>query len=257
MSKQSESPVSVHIEKVEGLQGAAEEFVRLVRGSTKFSGVMPMVVENGLCIALTGTGPLGTENAHRIAAALNGSQAGFDIGPVADGHTANHPYAVDPRVAFRQGACWAQALLAAPSAPGAQPEPPRSPLDDPKLQELFSATIDGAMASGFQGVAPAPEGHWLAPWWERGREYAAPSQREAGRELTGGGGEQWPENGVRYCLFCEKEGHRTSDCWSTHALNTPAQRELARLADRASAADRAARGEAGRALPKGQKEGGE
>jgi hypothetical protein len=79
MSKQSESPVSVHIEKVEGLQGAAEEFVRLVRGSTKFSGVMPMVVENGLCIALTGTGPLGTENAHRIAAALNGSQAGFDI----------------------------------------------------------------------------------------------------------------------------------------------------------------------------------
>lgn len=246
MSKQSESPVSVHIEKVEGLQGAAEEFVRLVRGSTKFSGVMPMVVENGLCIALTGTGPLGTENAHRIAAALNGSQAGFDIGPVADGHTANHPYAVDPRVAFRQGACWAQALLAAPSAPGAQPEPPRSPLDDPKLQELFSATIDGAMASGFQGVAPAPEGHWLAPWWERGREYAAPSQREAGRELTDDEIDSTLDNAYSAAV---KSG-KTNGGMVGHLWNHIAARAVI-------AADRAARGEAGRALPKGQKEGGE
>jgi hypothetical protein len=32
-----------------------------------------------------------------------------------------------------------------------------------------------------------------------------------------------------YCLHCEKEGHRTTDCWSTHGLNTPRSLEIARL----------------------------
>lgn len=32
-----------------------------------------------------------------------------------------------------------------------------------------------------------------------------------------------------YCLHCQKEGHRTTDCWSTHAVNSPLDRELARL----------------------------
>lgn len=50
----------------------------------------------------------------------------------------------------------------------AQPKP----LDDPRLQGLFSAAIDGAFTSGVQDVAPAPEGHWLAPWWQRGRACA-------------------------------------------------------------------------------------
>lgn len=34
----------------------------------------------------------------------------------------------------------------------------------------------------------------------------------------------------RYCLFCNKDGHLTHECLSTHGLNTPAARELARLA---------------------------
>lgn len=46
------------------------------------------------------------------------------------------------------------------------------PLDDPRLQELFGCAIDGALTSGYQGVAPAPEGHWLKPWWDRGRAVA-------------------------------------------------------------------------------------
>jgi hypothetical protein len=50
----------------------------------------------------------------------------------------------------------------------AQPKP----LDDPRQQELFSAAIDGALTSGFQGVSPAPEGHWLEPWWSKGRSLA-------------------------------------------------------------------------------------
>lgn len=35
--------------------------------------------------------------------------------------------------------------------------------------------------------------------------------------------------GERYCLWCDKDGHQTHECRSTHAINTPAARELARL----------------------------
>lgn len=41
-------------------------------------------------------------------------------------------------------------LFATPAQPEA---PPVKPLDDPRLQELFSTTIDGALTSGYQGVA--------------------------------------------------------------------------------------------------------
>ncbi|MFJ3047021.1 hypothetical protein ACIPEN_14415 [Herbaspirillum chlorophenolicum] len=34
----------------------------------------------------------------------------------------------------------------------------------------------------------------------------------------------------RYCMFCEKPGHRTAECHSTHGLNTPRDRELSALA---------------------------
>lgn len=37
-----------------------------------------------------------------------------------------------------------------------------------------------------------------------------------------------------YCLLCEKGGHRTDECWSTHGLNTPRDQELFRLARLAS-----------------------
>lgn len=37
------------------------------------------------------------------------------------------------------------------------------------------------------------------------------------------------DEGERYCLACEKLGHRTDECHSTHGLNTPAARELFRL----------------------------
>ena len=38
-----------------------------------------------------------------------------------------------------------------------------------------------------------------------------------------------------YCLFCEKVGHRTNECWSTHGINTPRSRELFRLSRAAGA----------------------
>lgn len=67
--------VTVHIEDVSSEFSAVHEFMLLVKGSSSFSGKLPMLVENGLCIGLTGTGPLGVENAKRIAAALNAERS--------------------------------------------------------------------------------------------------------------------------------------------------------------------------------------
>lgn len=68
-------------------------------------------------------------------------------------------------------------LAAAPAQPEA---PPVKPLDDPRLQELFSTTIDGALTSGYQGVAPAPAGHWLEYWWNKGRAVAVEAPQPQG-----------------------------------------------------------------------------
>lgn len=43
-------------------------------------------------------------------------------------------------------------------------------------------------------------------------------------------------NPERYCLACEKLGHLTTECHSTHGLNTPAARELFRLTQAANQA---------------------
>jgi hypothetical protein len=42
--------------------------------------------------------------------------------------------------------------------------------------------------------------------------------------------------GERYCLACDKLGHLTNECWSTHGMNSPAARELFRLCSIANAA---------------------
>jgi hypothetical protein len=55
-------------------------------------------------------------------------------------------------------------LYTAPPAP----EAPK-PLDDPRLQELFSSAISGALAFGAQGNNPPPKGHWLELFWQMGR----------------------------------------------------------------------------------------
>ncbi len=38
------------------------------------------------------------------------------------------------------------------------------------------------------------------------------------------------EPAEKWCLFCDKDTHRTDECWSTQGLNTPPDRELMRLA---------------------------
>ena len=43
------------------------------------------------------------------------------------------------------------------------------------------------------------------------------------------------EHTERYCLACEKLGHLTNECHSTHGLNTPRDRELFRLVGLAAA----------------------
>lgn len=43
----------------------------------------------------------------------------------------------------------------------------------------------------------------------------------------------------KWCLYCDKAGHQTHECWSTQAINTPEQRELARLCECAAIAAQA------------------
>ena len=37
----------------------------------------------------------------------------------------------------------------------------------------------------------------------------------------------------KYCILCDKLGHLTTQCWSTHGLNTPRNREIFRLCEEA------------------------
>jgi hypothetical protein len=43
------------------------------------------------------------------------------------------------------------------------------PLDDQRLQGLFSDAISGALAFGAQNTNPPPSGHWLERFWQMGR----------------------------------------------------------------------------------------
>jgi hypothetical protein len=49
------------------------------------------------------------------------------------------------------------------------PPAPEAPLDDPRLQGLFSDAISGALAFGAQNTNPPPAGHWLERFWQMGR----------------------------------------------------------------------------------------
>lgn len=61
---------------------------------------------------------------------------------------------------------------------------PQKPLDDPRLQELFSSAISGALALGAAGESHPPAGHWLEDWWQRGRDGAAAPQPGARQALS-------------------------------------------------------------------------
>jgi hypothetical protein len=74
------------------------------------------------------------------------------------------------------------------------------------------AAIDAEAPSG--GVTWTPE--------DEARLDEALAKRAASRAARGGESE-------RYCLGCQKLGHRTEECHSTHGLNTPEARELFRL----------------------------
>ena len=56
--------------------------------------------------------------------------------------------------------------LARPSA--VTPEKPVKTLENPRLQKLFGDCIEGALAFGFQGTNPPPDGHWLWRFWNIG-----------------------------------------------------------------------------------------
>jgi hypothetical protein len=96
--------------------------------------------------------------------------------------------------------------LAAPQAA----QPPKA-LDSPRLQELFSATIDGALTSGYQGVAPAPAGHWLEPWWRKGRAVAEQQAAQPPQEPAAKWGD--PRVQTVYELLCENEAPPDGQHW--------------------------------------------
>ncbi|AWG33984.1 hypothetical protein [Alcaligenes aquatilis] len=51
-------------------------------------------------------------------------------------------------------------------------------LDPAGIRALTADAISGALALGFQGVSPPPNNeHWLAPFWEIGRESAVQAQQ--------------------------------------------------------------------------------
>jgi hypothetical protein len=56
------------------------------------------------------------------------------------------------------------------------PPAPEAPLDDPRLQGLFSDAISGALAFGAQNTNPPPAGHWLERFWQMGRAERALSE---------------------------------------------------------------------------------
>lgn len=66
----------------------------------------------------------------------------------------------------------------APAAPvAAQAQPYSLDMDPAGIRALTADAISGALALGFQGVNPPPNNeHWLAPFWEIGRESAAQAQ---------------------------------------------------------------------------------
>lgn len=72
----------------------------------------------------------------------------------------------------------AQSAIAALKAELDAPESPRgTDAQILKERELTASAIRGAMAFGYQGVNPPPEteeDHWLAEFWEIGRQLAAP-----------------------------------------------------------------------------------
>jgi hypothetical protein len=64
------------------------------------------------------------------------------------------------------------AIAALDAALAATPKP----LDDPRLQGLFSDAISGALAFGAQNTNPPPAGHWLERFWQMGRAERALSE---------------------------------------------------------------------------------
>ncbi len=42
-------------------------------------------------------------------------------------------------------------------------------------------------------------------------------------------------DGEKWCLNCDKAGHVTNECYSTHGLNTPRDREISRLCNAVNA----------------------
>lgn len=77
----------------------------------------------------------------------------------------------------------------------AQVQPYSLDLDPAGIRALTADAISGALALGFQGVNPPPNNeHWLAPFWEIGRESAVQAQQPvSGADASRGSGVTWAD----------------------------------------------------------------
>jgi hypothetical protein len=69
------------------------------------------------------------------------------------------------------------------------------PLDDPRLQGLFSDAISGALAFGAQNTNPPPAGHWLERFWQMGR-----AERELSEAAPAAGPVALTDEVLRYAM---------------------------------------------------------
>jgi hypothetical protein len=84
-----------------------------------------------------------------------------------------------------------QARAALDAALAATPKP----LDDPRLQGLFSDAISGALAFGAQNTNPPPAGHWLERFWQMGR-----AERELSEAAPAAGPVALTDEVLRYAM---------------------------------------------------------
>ena len=101
-------------------------------------------------------------------------------------------------------------------------------LDDPKMQELFSSTIMGAIAFGAQGTNPPPAGHWLTNFWDIGRA-SQPASASPPVAPVVGDGDRAPVENPDFWIGVVRTNAYTTDCADKTLALTNAADALTRI----------------------------
>jgi hypothetical protein len=96
--------------------------------------------------------------------------------------------------------------------------------------------VNETSAAAQPTAPPSPTREWCMKM--AAHEAEVGGHVDAGPALASADGMPSPADGElpKFCIFCDKPGHSTDACWSTHGLNTLQDVELQRLVDAARAA---------------------